>query len=35
MTPGVQEIAAKIVVALSLYFTLYFLYKEIKEDLNG
>tara|TARA_S200002703_G_C3727558_1_gene223578 strand:+ start:73 stop:180 length:108 start_codon:yes stop_codon:yes gene_type:complete len=35
MTPETQEIAAKIVVALSICFTIYFYYKEFKQDSNG
>ena len=35
MSLDIQEVAAKIIVALSLCFTLYFFYKEINEDLNG
>lgn len=35
MTPEVQEIIVKIIIAVDIVFMLYFVTREIKEDLNG
>ena len=35
MTPEVQETIVKIIIALDIVFMLYFITREIKEDLNG
>lgn len=35
LTPEVQSVIAKIIVAISMYFSIYFVYKDIVEDLNG
>jgi hypothetical protein len=35
MSPEFQTIITKFIVALDIFFMIYFVTKEIKEDLNG
>jgi len=35
MTPEIQEIIVKIIIAVDIVFMLYFVTREIRKDLNG